>query len=73
VWRDTPLQYNLSSLVSSPLGYKGSISNNMTSTLPVPTNDEGLGERVQLVAKTLNERLQRVREKRDRLIKEREL
>jgi len=45
----------------------------MTSTLPVPTNDEGLGERVQLVAEMLNERLQRVREKRDRLIKEREL
>jgi len=45
----------------------------MTLTLPVPTNDKGLGERVQLVAETLNERLQRAREKRNRLIKEREL
>jgi len=45
----------------------------MTSTLPVPTNDKGLGERVQLVAETLDERLQRAREKRNRLIKEREL
>jgi len=49
------------------------MSNNMTSTLPVPTNDKGPEDRVQLAAETLNERLQRVREKRNRLIKEREL
>jgi len=42
----------------------------MTSTLPVRTNDEGLEERVQLAAETLNKRLQHAREKRNRLIKE---
>jgi hypothetical protein len=35
-------------------------------------NEKSSGEREQLAAETLDERLQRAREKRDRLVKERE-
>lgn len=49
------------------------MSNNITTTLPVPMNEKSSGEREQLAAETLDERLQRAREKRDRLVKEREL
>ncbi|KYG40208.1 hypothetical protein M433DRAFT_9102 [Acidomyces richmondensis BFW] len=73
VWLDTPYSIIHLPLVGGPLGHKCSISNNITTTLLVPINEKSLGECEQLVAKTLNKRLQRVREKRDRLVKEREL
>ncbi|KYG40050.1 hypothetical protein M433DRAFT_9348 [Acidomyces richmondensis BFW] len=44
------------------------MSNNITTTLPVPMNEKSSGEREQLAAETLDERLQRAREKRDRLV-----